>query len=116
MVDYSSKVCEACSVDAPKATLRETDDFLKVHSNWALSDEVNFPQLVREFKFKNFVQAQKFTNAVGVLAESEGHHPSILLEYGKVTVKWWSHKIKALHVNDFILSAKTEDLYNSIDK
>ena len=64
-------------------------------------------------KFNNFFNAQKFTNVIGDLAEKEGHHPSILLEYGKVTISWWSHKIKSLHVNDFILSTKTEQIYKS---
>ena len=92
MVDYSNKVCEACSADAPKATQSEIEDFLKNNSEWYLSTDVDFPQLKREFKFNNFFNAQQFTNVIGDLAEKEGHHPSILLEYGKVTISWWSHK------------------------
>ena len=42
------------------------------------------------------------------LAEIEDHHPLIILEWGKVTVKWWSHKINGLHKNDFICAAKTD--------
>ena len=113
MIDYSNKICEACSVDAPKATQSEIEDFLKNHNEWYLATDVEFPQLRREFKFNNFSTAQKFTNIISDLAEEEGHHPSILLEYGKVTISWWSHKIQSLHVNDFILSSKTEELYNS---
>ena len=113
MVDYSNKVCEACSADAPKATQSEIEDFLKNNSEWYLSTDVDFPQLKRELKFNNFFNAQKFTNVIGDLAEKEWHHPSILLEYGKVTISWWSHKIKSLHVNDFILSTKTEQIYKS---
>ena len=113
MVDYSNKVCEACSADAPKATQSEIADFLKNNREWYLANDIDFPQLRREFKFNNFLNAQKFTNIIGDLAEEEGHHPSILLEYGKVTISWWSHKIQSLHVNDFILSSKTEYLYNS---
>ena len=113
MIDYSNKICEACSVDAPKATQSEIEDFLKNHNEWYLATDVEFPQLRREFKFNDFSTAQKFTNIISDLAEEEGHHPSILLEYGKVTISWWSHKIQFLHVNDFILSSKTEELYNS---
>ena len=54
MVDYSNKVCEACSADAPKATQSEIEDFLKNNSEWYLSTDVDFPQLKREFKFNNF--------------------------------------------------------------
>ena len=68
-----------------------------------------FPQ--QEFKFKNFVQALEFTNQVGRLAEEECHHPALLTEWGRVTVTWWTHKIKGLHRNDFVMAAKTDELY-----
>lgn len=58
------------------------------------------------FKFKDFAEALAFTNKVGQIAEEEGHHPSILTEWGGVTVTWWTHKIKGLHRNDFIMAAK----------
>lgn len=63
---------------------------------------------MRAFPFNNFVEAIEFTNRVGAIAEEEGHHPAILTEYGSVTVSWWSHKIKGLHLNDFIMAARTE--------
>ena len=69
--------------------------------------------LERVFKWKNFVQALAFTNRVGELAEEEGHHPALLTEWGKVTVTWWTHKIKGLHRNDFIMAARTDQLYSS---
>ncbi|HEY8097483.1 MAG TPA: 4a-hydroxytetrahydrobiopterin dehydratase, partial [Methylobacter sp.] len=50
------------------------------------------------------------TNKIGALCGQEGHHPTILTEWGKVTVSWWSHKIKGIHVNDFIMAAKTDAL------
>jgi pterin-4a-carbinolamine dehydratase len=52
MIDYSNKICEACSVDAPKATQSEIEDFLKNHNEWYLATDVEFPQLRREFKFR----------------------------------------------------------------
>jgi len=63
------------------------------------------------FTIPNFVEALNFTNKVGALAESEGHHPALLTEWGKVTVTWWTHKIGGLHRNDFIMAAKTDQLY-----
>jgi 4a-hydroxytetrahydrobiopterin dehydratase len=65
-------------------------------------------QLERVFLFKNFKHALAFTNAVGEIAEAEGHHPGLLTEWGKVTVTWWSHSIKGLHRNDFIMAARTD--------
>ena len=70
-------------------------------------------RLERVFKFPDFAQALAFTDKVGELAEAEGHHPAILTEWGKVTVTWWTHKVKGLHRNDFIMAAKTDPLYSS---
>ena len=55
--------------------------------------------------------ALEFTNQVGELAEQEDHHPSILTEWGRVTVTWWTHAVSGLHVNDFISAAKTDQLF-----
>ena len=70
-------------------------------------------RLERVFKFKDFAEALAFTNKVGQIAEEEGHHPSILTEWGRVTVTWWTHKIKGLHRNDFIMATKTDRLLSS---
>ena len=55
-----------------------------------------------------------FTDEVGALAEEEGHHPAILTEYGKVTVRWWTHAIGGLHKNDFIMAAKVDELFEDL--
>ena len=67
-------------------------------------------QLQRVYSFKNFKLALAFSNQVGDLAEAVFHHPSILTEWGKVTVTWWTHTIHGLHHNDFIMAAKTDTL------
>jgi 4a-hydroxytetrahydrobiopterin dehydratase len=66
------------------------------------------------FNFKNFLQALKFTNKIGAIAEEEGHHPRIITEYGRVTVDWWTHRIGGLHKNDFIMAAKTDGLFEPV--
>lgn len=80
-------------------------------SDWDVIEAEGIPRLQRVFKFKNFASALAFTNLVGELAEAEDHHPALLTEWGKVTVTWWTHKIKGLHQNDFIMAARTDDLY-----
>ena len=77
---------------------------------WQVVAEAGINRLVRIFKFKNFREALAFTNGVGELAEAAGHHPAILTEWGRVTVSWWTHKIKGLHKNDFIMAARTDNL------
>ena len=78
--------------------------------DWEIIVIDGIKQLRRTFTFNNFVDALSFTNKVGAIAEEEGHHPAILTEWGKLTVTWWTHKIKGLHVNDFIMAAKTDKL------
>ena len=110
MTDYSQMKCEACRVGAPLATAEEIEDFLKQYSQWEklVIDEED--RIQRKFQFKNFEQALAFTNQVGALAEEEDHHPALLTEWGQVTVGWWTHKIRGLHVNDFIMASKTDTL------
>jgi 4a-hydroxytetrahydrobiopterin dehydratase len=75
--------------------------------SWSSMDR----RLRRIFSFDDFAQALEFTNKVGVLAEEEGHHPALLTEWGRTTVTWWTHKIRGLHRNDFVMAAKTDVLY-----
>jgi 4a-hydroxytetrahydrobiopterin dehydratase len=77
---------------------------------WNVVDDSGTPKLVRVFTFKDFRDALDFTVRVGQLAESEGHHPALLTEWGKVTVSWWTHAIGGIHLNDVIMASKTEKL------
>jgi 4a-hydroxytetrahydrobiopterin dehydratase len=78
---------------------------------WQIYEKDGELRLEKVFKFKNFNQAVAFTDQVAQAADAEDHHPAILTEWGKVTVTWWTHKIKGLHKNDFIMAAKTEQLF-----
>ncbi len=110
MNQLTSKTCIACKVGAPLATDKEINEFMLQLPNWLIVEVDEVKQLKRQFSVKNFVEAMVFTQKVADLAEDENHHPAILTEWGKVTVFWWSHKIKGLHVNDFIMAAKTDQL------
>jgi 4a-hydroxytetrahydrobiopterin dehydratase len=79
--------------------------------SWQIVERDSIKRLERGFKFRNFAEALAFTNRVGEIAELEGHHPALLAEWGRVTVSWWTHKIKGLHRNDFIMAAKTDRVY-----
>ena len=104
--------CEACRVDAPKVTEDELAALIKEIPSWAPIIRENIMMLERTYSFSDYKGAVAFTNRVADLAEDEGHHPALLLEWGKVTVTWWSHKIKGLHRNDFICAAKTDVIYS----
>lgn len=103
--------CVPCRGGEPPLDLQEINSLLPAVPEWEVSEVLGVPKLVRKFKLKDFAQALEFTQQVGKIAEAEDHHPAILTEWGKVTVSWWTHKIKGLHRNDFIMAAKTDRLY-----
>jgi 4a-hydroxytetrahydrobiopterin dehydratase len=102
--------CTACRKDSPRVSDEEIAVLEPLIPDWELIERDGIPRLERRFRFPNFVEALAFTQRVGVLAELEGHHPAILTEWGRVTVTWWTHKIRGLHRNDFIMAAKTDQL------
>lgn len=114
MSELIREKCSACRHDSPRVT--ETDIVqLKLQlPDWALEEHQGVKKLERSFRFRNFAEALHFTNRVGALAEDEGHHPAILTEWGRVTVTLWTHKIRGLHRNDFIMAAKIDSLQEEI--
>lgn len=110
MTELNQENCGACRADAPKVSDRELAELIGAIPEWVVEVRNGIMQLERVFRFNNFVDALAFTNQVGDLAEKAGHHPALLTEWGQTTVTWWSHKIKGLHRNDFIMAAKTDQL------
>jgi 4a-hydroxytetrahydrobiopterin dehydratase len=109
-VQLSAQQCESCHVDAPKVEEEELHQLMSQLPDWVPEVRDGIMMLERVYRFKNYKLAWAFANQVSELAEQEFHHPAILLEWGKVTVTWWSHAIKGLHKNDFICAAKTDAL------
>ncbi len=103
--------CEPCKLNSEVMTKKEVSEYLTHLALWKVNNLDSVEQLQRSFEFKDFKQAIKFTNYVGELAEAHKHHPSIITEWGYVRVSWWTHKIKGLHKNDFILAAKTDLIF-----
>jgi 4a-hydroxytetrahydrobiopterin dehydratase len=110
LMKLSEQQCEACRADAPKVTDEELAVLIGEIPDWIPVVRDGILQLERVFSFRNFAEAMAFSNRVAVIAEESGHHPAILTEWGKVTVTWWSHKIRGLHRNDFILAARTDEV------
>lgn len=113
MGGLSEMKCEACRGDVAPLNLDQINAQLKDLPGWALRKPEGTDQLIRVFTFKDFSEALRFTLRIGELAEAEDHHPTITTEWGKVTLIWWTHKINGLHLNDFIMAAKSEQLYNA---
>ena len=112
MNELIKKTCEVCRVGAPQATQNEINEYMPQIPKWEIKEVNSIKRLVRKYSFNDFVSAMDFANKVAELAESEGHHPAILTEWGSTEVSWWTHKIGGIHINDFIMAAKTDDLYS----
>ena len=67
-------------------------------------------RLQRVFKLKNFIESMAFSIKIAMAAEKEDHHPLIITEWGRVTIQWWTHVVKGLHMNDFVMASKTDRL------
>jgi 4a-hydroxytetrahydrobiopterin dehydratase len=102
--------CVPCRGGVPKLTDDEIELYYEQLKRWKVVEKDGIKRLERAFHFDDFAQAMEFTNKISQIAEEEGHHPVLLTEWGKVTVSWWTHKIKGLHKNDFIMAAKTDAL------
>lgn len=110
MSTLTAETCVACRRDAPQVTDSEIAELQPQIPEWELVEVDGIKRLRRVFLFDDFASALAFTDRIGALAEQQGHHPALLTEWGRVTVSWWTHKIKGLHRNDFIMASKTDEL------
>jgi 4a-hydroxytetrahydrobiopterin dehydratase len=100
------KKCAPCEGSAEPMKRREAEKLLAEAAEWQIIEEPFIPKLQRLFEFRDFKEAMKFVNKVAEIAESEGHHPDIEIKWNKVTLTLYTHSIKGLSENDFIVAAK----------
>jgi 4a-hydroxytetrahydrobiopterin dehydratase len=110
MSSLAGERCVACRHGAPQVTDAEVAELRPQVPDWRIVEHDGVRRLERVFEFPDFASALAFTNRVGALADEEGHHPALLTEWGRVTVTWWTHAIRGLHRNDFVMAAKTDAL------
>ncbi len=114
----SSELCAINGTATPKYAARLTPqqiaDLHKHVPDWAVNELNGTLQLQREFACENFVAAMTFASRIAELAEASDHHPALLVQYGSVSVSWWSHSIDGLHLNDFIAAAKTDRVFTNL--
>jgi 4a-hydroxytetrahydrobiopterin dehydratase len=111
MNEFAQQHCSVVTAATPRLYEREINQYLAALPDWEIYEKGGEPRLEKTFMFEDFIQAIAFTNRVAQVANEEDHHPAILTEWGKVTVTWWTHKVKGLHRNDFIMAAKTDQLF-----
>jgi 4a-hydroxytetrahydrobiopterin dehydratase len=110
MTNLAQMKCVACRGGEPILTEAQVAELRPQVPDWQVKEVDGVQRLERVFKFRNFAEAIAFTDKVGAAAEAEDHHPLIVTEWGRVTVQWWTHKIRGLHQNDFIMAARTDRL------
>lgn len=110
MTILAQTVCKPCASDAQPLTEKACQAYLKELPEWQIVEHDGIIKLTRHFTFRDFASALTFTHRVGDIAEQAGHHPVITTQWGKTTVEWWTHKINGLHINDFILAARTDEV------
>lgn len=103
--------CIPCRKGDPALTDAAVNELLLQIPEWELIEGDGSKRLQRVFKLKNYIEAVAFTNKIAMIAEKEDHHPLIVLEWGRVTIQWWTHVVKGLHQNDFVMAAKTDKLF-----
>ncbi len=111
MSDLANKKCVPCEGGIPSFNLDEIHKYLKKVDGWnVLKDSEKNYFIEKEFKFKNYVESEKFIILVGQIAEKEGHHPDISFGWGYAKIKISTHAIKGLAESDFVLAAKIDKL------
>ena len=111
-----SERCEACRPDSLKVTDAERIELGQDIPDWELIEVKGEPRLRRVYSLKDYESSLALTQRIGELAILEDHHPSILTIWGKVTVTWWTHAIRGLHRNDFVMAAKSDEAYAQINR
>ena len=111
MIDLINKKCVPCEGGVSALDLKEIHKYQKKVDGWDVKfNEKKIYFLEKNFKFKNFLESQKFINKVGNISEIEGHHPDIIFGWGYAKIQIFTHKIKGLVESDFILAAKIDKI------
>jgi 4a-hydroxytetrahydrobiopterin dehydratase len=108
-MELASRKCEPCRGDLSPISREDAEGMLREIPGWNLEEGAT--KIRRTFRFRDFAQAMEFANKTGNLAEGEGHHPDITVGWGYCTVVFQTHKIRALHENDFIMAAKVNTIH-----
>ena len=109
MTELTAKHCQPCTGDTPPLGEDEIERLSEKVPDWEVTSG---HKLVRRYQFDEFMEAVDFVNDVAELAEEEGHHPNMAIDYDEVTFTVWTHAIDDLSENDFILAAKIDGLYS----
>ena len=113
MNDLLEKKCVPCEGGVKAFDISEIHKYQKKVDGWEIvKNDKSIYYLEKKFTFKNFLESQKFVNAVGIISEEEGHHPEISFGWGYAKINITTHAIEGLSENDFILATKIDKKTN----
>lgn len=116
MTQLAALTCRPCRKESPLLSDEERAELLPQLPEWEIETPEGVARIVRQFSFGDYLAGADFAMAVAQMAEAQGHHPRLILEWGSVTVIWWTHILNGLHSNDFICAAKTDKIYAAYAK
>ncbi|MDD4182820.1 MAG: thiol peroxidase [Candidatus Omnitrophica bacterium] len=99
--------CKPCEAGAGGLTKTEIDKLIAQYRNWQLVED---KKIVKEFKFKDFIEAKYFLDLVSIISEEQGHHPNLTLIYNKLKITLTTHAVGGLSENDFIMAKIIDEL------
>lgn len=106
MAELHEQKCEPCEGGIPPLSREAAEKNLEKLDGWQMPEDL----LIKKFNFKDFKEAMAFVNKIAEIAEQEGHHPVMLVNYNEVCISLITHAINGLSVNDFILAAKIDQI------
>lgn len=110
-MSLANQKCVPCEGGVDPMPAEEVERYLGIVEGWQLEEK---PEITKNYRFKDFLEALNFVNAVGAIAEGEGHHPDITLhDWNQVELRLSTHAIDGLHLNDFVLASKVDALWNA---
>ncbi len=112
MANLAERQCVPCKGGMPPLTAAEAAPLLAQLDGWSVVDNHH---LEKRYKLKNFATALELVNRIGAVAEEQNHHPDILLAWGRVEIRIWTHKINGLTESDFVFAAKCDRAYTSLN-
>ena len=110
MTTLSQQQCVPCQGNVSPVTDEEIAQYQPQIPDWSVKEENQTRYLERSYRLRNFKTALALAQRIGEVAEQENHHPTLIVEWGKLTVQWWTHTIQGLHQNDFVMAAKTDEM------
>lgn len=115
MKSLQEQDCQVCNKDTDALTDDEQQSLMPQLPDWKIVTVDGVPRLHRSYSVRPWSRTMQLANAIGEEADRENHHPMLTVEWGRLTVDWWTHSIRGLFINDFIMAARSDEFYDRLE-